>query len=77
MGRGLTQATPRHRINIQINGAELETRSTDADYGDDPGLLGPPRGERGSARAGGMVAGGDMLRSWGPVSQKCFLLAAA
>lgn len=79
MGRGLTQATPRFdpQINFQINGAELEIRSTDADYDDNPGLLGHPRGERGSARTGGMEAGWDMPRSWGPVSQKCFLLASA
>lgn len=66
MGRGLAQATPRHRINIQINGAELETRSTDADYGDDPGLnwdlrgvSGGPLGRVGWRRAGICCAVGD------------------
>ena len=29
----------------------------------DPGLLGHPRGERGSPRAGKMEAGGEMLQS--------------
>lgn len=68
VGRGLTQATPRLDPGTRMNfhsGSETVPRSTNPDHGNDPGLLGYPRGERGSTRAGR-----EMLRSWGPVRRK-------